>query len=244
VNVLIVDDEAPARARLAGLLAELDGCSVAGEARNGREALDFCAGRRPDVVLMDIRMPGMDGIEAARHLSLLDDPPAVIFTTAFDEYAIEAFEAQAIGYVLKPVRRPRLERALAHAARLTRPQLARLDAQNAKVAPRGHLCARVRDELKLIPIRNVLYFLADQKYVTVRHQAGEDLLDESLKDLEQEFAADFLRIHRNALIAVRHLDAVEKADDGSYVVRLRGCGERLAVSRRQAGELRRRLRGQ
>ncbi|HUO82029.1 MAG TPA: LytTR family DNA-binding domain-containing protein [Gammaproteobacteria bacterium] len=243
MNVLIVDDEPPARERLAGLLAELDGWSVAGEARNGREALDFCARQRPDVVLMDIRMPGMDGVEAARHLSMLDEPPAVIFTTAYDEYAIEAFEAQAIGYLLKPVRRPRLERALAHAVRLTRPQLARMDARTANVAPRGHVCVRVRDELKLIPVRDVLCFVADQKYVTVRHKGGEDLLDESLKDLEREFAAEFLRIHRNALIALRHLDAVEKTADGSCFARIRGCDERLVVSRRQAGELRRRLRG-
>lgn len=242
MNVLIVDDEPPARERLTRLLEELEGWSVIGEAHNGQEAVDFCARQRPDVVLMDIRMPGMDGVEAARHLSVLEQPPAVIFTTAYDEYAVDAFEAQAIGYLLKPVRRPRLERALLHAARLTRLQLTGLNAPGTK--PRGHICARVRDELRLIPIRDVLYFTADQKYVTVRHKRGEELIDESLKDLEQEFSASFARIHRNALIAIAHLDAVERTGDGGYVARMKACDVQLAVSRRQAGELRKRLRRQ
>ncbi|MGH8496060.1 MAG: LytR/AlgR family response regulator transcription factor [Gammaproteobacteria bacterium] len=241
MNVLIVDDEPPARERLARLLDELDGWSVTGEAGNGQEALDFCARERPDVVLMDIRMPGMDGVEAARHLSVLEQPPAVIFTTAYDEYAVDAFEAQAIGYLLKPVRLPRLERALAHARRLSRPQLTKLDS-TARVQPRGHICARVRDELRLIPIRDVLYFTADQKYVTVRHRRGEELIDESLKDLEAEFPDSFARIHRNALVAVAHLEAIEKTAEGAYVARIKGCDAQLAVSRRLAGDLRRRLR--
>ncbi|CAN5185555.1 alginate biosynthesis regulator AlgR [soil metagenome] len=242
MNVLIVDDEPPARERLTQLVEDLDGWRVAGEARNGQEAVDLCARLRPDVVLMDIRMPGMDGVEAARHLSVMEPPPAVIFTTAYDEYAVDAFEARAIGYLLKPVRRPRLERALAHAARLTRLQLTSLKATGVGPQARGHICARVRDELRLIPIRDVICFTADQKYVTVRHKRGEELIDEALKDLAREFSPAFVRIHRNALIAIAHLDAVEKTDDGSYLARMRHGDVQLAVSRRQAGELRKRLR--
>jgi two-component system, LytTR family, response regulator AlgR len=242
VKVVVVDDELPARARLRRLLEELGGYEIVAEAANGAEALAACARALPELVLMDIRMPGIGGVEAARHLSALAQPPAVIFVTAYDEYAMEAFEAQAVGYLLKPVRKERLQAALERAARLTRAQLAVVARTDAQPARRQHIAARIADRLRLIPIENVLYFHADQKYVSVRHLDGEVLIDDSLKDLEEEFGTDFLRIHRNALIAVKHLVAVEKLPNAQYQARLRGCDQPLAVSRRHATALRRLLR--
>src|SRR5690606_27120636 len=210
VNVLIVDDEPPARERLRQLLEGDGKYAVVGEAQNGQQALELCAKLMPDVVLLDISMPGLSGIETARHLHALEKPPAVIFTTAYDEYAVEAFDARAIGYVLKPVRRERLERALEQAARLSRAALR--EAPGREI--RNHVCARARGELKLIPIADVYYVLADQKYVRVTHRGGEDLLDESLKTLEEEFADRFVRIHRAALVAVAKIDSLRRAADG------------------------------
>ena len=169
MNILIVDDEKPARDRLRQLVEDLGTHSVAGEAGNGSEALALAAELLPDVVLLDIRMPGMDGIETAHHLNAMEKPPAVVFTTAYDEYAIEAFDARAIGYVLKPVRRKRLQGALEHAGRLTGQALQELAADPGLEARRNHVCARAHGELRLIPLDDVRYFVADQKYVCVRN---------------------------------------------------------------------------
>jgi len=242
LKVLIVDDEPPARERLRSLLAEIPGVEVAGEAVNGQEALAHIHELNPDVLLLDVRMPGMSGLEVARHLNVLEEPPAVIFTTAYDEYAVEAFAAQAAGYLLKPVRREQLAAALAHAGRLTRAQLQKLAAAAGATARRSHIAARRREGLRLIPIEEVQYFLADQKYTTVGHVNGEDLIEDSLRLLESEFGAAFVRIHRNALIAVKHLERIERNAAGQYFVRLRGCTEPLQVSRRMAGELKERFR--
>ncbi len=242
MKVLIVDDEAPARDRLRRLLEEIDDCECVGETINGRQAIEAVARELPDVVLMDVRMPGMDGVEAARHLSRLEQPPAVIFTTAYDEYAVQAFDAQAIGYLLKPVRKEKLAESLARARRPTKPQLASLSGAG-PAARRSHLSVRVRNELRLIPVQNVRYFVAEQKYVTVHHLEGEELIEESLRALEEELAPDFIRIHRNALVAARYVDCVERGADGQYTVRLRdGAGE-LPVSRRLATEVLRKFRG-
>ena len=241
MKVVIVDDEPPARDRLRRLLEEIEGCECVGEAGNGQEAIALVTRAGPDVVLMDIRMPGMDGVEAARHLGTLEQPPAVIFTTAYDEYAVRAFETQATGYLLKPVRREKLSEALTRARRLTRPQLAAI-AATSPAPRRTHLSVRVRGELRLIPIEEVLYFLADQKYVTVRHRGGQELIEESLKSLEDEFSPDFVRIHRNALVATRHMAAIDRGADGQYAVRLRELPETLQVSRRLASELLKRFR--
>ncbi|MBS0367335.1 MAG: response regulator transcription factor [Proteobacteria bacterium] len=240
MRVLIVDDEAPARERLRSVLAEIAEVTVAGEASNGAEALSATHDLSPDIVLLDVRMPGMDGLEAARHLQLLEEPPAVIFTTAFDRYAVEAFEAQAVGYLLKPVRTEQLAGAIARAGRLTRAQLQQLAA--AGDGHRSHLASRTRDRLKLIPVEDVQYFLADRKYTTVRHVNGEDLVEDSLRVLESEFGALFVRIHRNALVAVKYLERIERSGDGGWTVRLRGCDTPLTVSRRMAGELKERFR--
>ena len=240
LKVLIVDDESPARERLRSLLAEIADIEVIGEAANGHEALKATSDLDPDVVLLDVRMPGMDGLEAARHLNVLEEPPAVIFTTAYDQYAVQAFEAHAVGYLLKPVRKEQLAASLTRAGRLTRAQLQKLAA--GAEARRTHIAARHREGLKLIPIEDVQYFLADQKYTTVRHLHGEDLIEDSLRLLEREFSAAFARIHRNALVSVKYLERIERDTDGQYFVHLRGCETALPVSRRLAGELKERLR--
>ena len=239
LRVLIVDDEAPARERLRSLLAELDEADVVGEAATGEQALQRTIELAPDIVLLDVRMPGIDGIEAARHMNVLEQPPAVIFTTAYDEYAMKAFDAQAVGYLLKPIRKEKLAAALAHANRLTRPQLRQL---GNKTESRSHIAARHREGLRLIPLDEVIFFFAEQKYTTVRHLKGEDLIEDSLRALEDEFGSAFVRIHRNALVSVRYLERIERTADGQYFVRLRGCEAPLQVSRRMASELRERFR--
>jgi two-component system response regulator AlgR len=242
LKVLIVDDEPPARDRLRRLVEELGNCECVGEAGTGQEALTLSDELQPDVVLLDIRMPGMDGVEAARHLAEFETPPAVVFTTAYDQYALDAFETQAVGYLLKPVRREKLERALEGAKRATRAQLASLSKVSPGGARRSHIAVRTREGLKLLPIDEILAFIADQKYTTIRHPAGDHLIEESLRSLEDEFDPDFVRIHRNALVALRHIEAVERVADGGYAVRLRGISDLLTVSRRLGGDLLRRIR--
>jgi two-component system response regulator AlgR len=195
----------------------------------------------PAVVLLDIRMPAMSGIEVARHLSRLESPPAVIFTTAYDEYALEAFDSRAVGYLLKPVRRERLEGALEHAARLSDALLSELNLKTRGFNQRRHVAARLRGELKLIPIQDVRYFHAEQKYVSVHHAEGEDLIEDSLKQLEEEFPDRFARIHRSMLVAIDAIDALEKDAAGGYHVRLREEAGTLPVSRRQVSDLKSRL---
>ena len=244
MRLLLVDDESPARDRMRRLLAEIEDCEVVGEAATGELALAQCAELRPDVVLLDVRMPGLSGIEVARHIDSLEDPPAIIFTTAYDQYAVEAFETEAVGYLLKPVRKEKLAHALRHASRISPTRLAKV-AQSARMEHRrDQICARLGEQLRLIPIADIYYFLSDQKYITVRHKHGENLIDESLKSLGDEFAGDFVRIHRNALVAEKQISAVERCDDGHYVVRVRECGAVLEVSRRHAAELLRRIRGE
>lgn len=238
-SVLIVDDEPPARERLERLVGELAGWRVAAICASGAEALELVTALAPEIVLLDIQMPGMSGLEAARHLATLEAPPAVIFTTAYDKYALEAFDSHAVGYLLKPVRRERLETALRNAARLKGPLLRELS--NEEHEPRRHLAAKRREGLRLIPVTEVLYFRAEQKYVTVKHRRGEDIIEESLKDLEMEFAAAFVRAHRSLLIAVAAIDALHRGSGGQYEVTLRHGGEHLAVSRRQLAGLKRRL---
>jgi two-component system response regulator AlgR len=242
LRTLIVDDEAPARERLRSLLAELEDTEIVGEASTGEQALQLVVDLSPDVVLLDVRMPGMDGLEAAHHLSSLVEPPAVIFTTAYDEYAVNAFDAQAVGYLLKPIRKEKLAAALQQAGRLTRPQLQKLSAATATNERRTHISARTREGIKLIPVEEILFFLAQQKYTTVRHAKGEDLIEDSLRMLEEELGSQFVRIHRNALVSVKHLDAIERNAEGQYTVRVRGSGDALQVSRRMASELKERFR--
>jgi two-component system response regulator AlgR len=242
MRVLIVDDEPPARERLRRLLADQGDVDIVGEAANGEQAVRLAGELHPDLVLLDVRMPGMNGLEAARHLALFDSPPAVVFTTAYDTYAVEAFEAQAIGYLLKPVRAEKLGQALRRAARLAAPKLAALAAGDPQRAARTHVAARLGDSVRLIPLQDIYYFAADQKYTTVRHRGGTDLIEDSLRALEEEFASQFVRVHRNALVGVNSLASIERDAEGQYRVVIRDIGERVDVSRRLAGELKERFR--
>jgi two-component system response regulator AlgR len=241
VKCLVVDDEALARERLARLLDELGGWDLCGEAANGAEALRQAERLKPDVVLLDIRMPGMDGLEAARHLALFDSPPAIVFTTAYGDHALEAFDAQAVDYLLKPIHPQRLRQALDKAARLgvVRPETL---AETARSGRRTHFCARVRGNLELVPIDDVVFLQADNKYVTVRSPTQQILIEESLKALEQEFGESFLRIHRNALVALHAVRGLEKDASGHCRVLLDGVEERPEVSRRLLPEVRRRIK--
>ena len=244
MKVLIVDDEKPARDRLQQILADEPAWDVVGEAANGLEALRLAADLAPDIVLLDIRMPGMAGIEAAYHLNAMERPPAVVFTTAYDEYAIDAFEARAIGYVLKPLRRARLLRALEHAARLAPSALD--EAAATLKERRRHVCARAHGKLKLIPLDEIICFRADQKYVAVDHDGGRDLINDSLKSLEAEFGDRFVRVHRSALVAVDRIRRIDKnaADQSRVVLRddSQVDAEELIISRRHVAEVKRRLR--
>ena len=242
MKILIVDDEPPARARLKALLAELGAGPVVGEAAHGAAALDAVAATGADLVLLDIRMPGMDGLEAAHHLAGLEHPPAVIFTTAYDDHALAAFDANAVDYLLKPIRRERLEAALAKASGLTRAQAAGLAAAADGGAARTHVSATLHGNLKLVPVDEVRYFRAEHKYVTARHPDGELVLDESLSALEEEFAGRFLRVHRNALVALPHVRALERDAAGQHCVALDAIPETVEVSRRMLPQVRKALR--
>lgn len=242
MKILIVDDEPLARKRVARLLEEIGNCNVVGEAGNGKEALLRSEELTPDIVLLDIRMPEMDGIETARQLARLTHPPAVIFTTAFTDQALNAFEAQAVDYLVKPIRKERLQQALEKAHKLNRAQLARI--AHSESAPRGrtHLNVTVRGNIELVPVEDILYFQSDQKYTRVRSAHGEALIEDALKQLEEEFPERFLRIHRNALVAVAHITGIEKGALGSCFVKLRGLDERLEISRRHLAQVRKLLK--
>lgn len=241
-RILIVDDEAPARERLRALVGALADSEVVGEAANGMEAIDLAFGLVPDIVLLDVRMPGLDGLQVAQRLAAAPEPPAVIFTTAYDEYALQAFDTQAVAYLLKPIRAEKLALAIDKAGRLTRPQIVQAAHAARFVERRTHIAVRRREGTRLVPLEDVLYFFADQKYTTVRHLQGEELIDESLRALEEELGSAVARIHRNTLVMVDRLTAIERDADGQSFVRLRGCPERLAVSRRMAADLRERFR--
>ena len=235
MRVLAVDDEQLARDRLRRLLDDGD-VELVGEAANGIDAIEAVNALQPDVVLLDIRMPGMDGLEAASHLARLEEPPAVIFCTAYEEHAIEAFDVSAVGYLLKPVRKDALHAALAKAGRVNKAQLQALAPEDADA--RTHICARTRKGIELIPVTEVRFFQADQKYVTVRHGDGELIIDDTLRELEEEFGERFVRIHRNALVAVRYITGLERSDDGHFSVRLTDVDEPLTISRRHVAGVR------
>jgi two-component system response regulator AlgR len=237
--VFVVDDEVPARNRLKELLGDCAAqlpVEFVGEAANGREALEKLSMQHADVVLMDIRMPQMDGLELAQHLNKLDRPPVIIFTTAYDSYAIKAFEQRAIDYLLKPIRLGRLFEALTR-ARAAVPVKSEV-LQELTPEPRKNLSIHERGKILLIPVEQVLFLRAELKYITVRTAEREYLIEEPLSALEKEFAARFIRIHRNCLVAKNAIEGFEKkaAEDGGenhWTVKLRGLQETLPISRRQ-----------
>ncbi len=240
MKILVVDDEPPARQRLIDLLVKLQPESTVREAGNGVEALHAVAQDAPDVVLMDIRMPAMDGLEAATHLATLPHPPAVIFTTAYDSHALAAFDAQAIDYLLKPIRRERLQAALGRVPRLEPGNIDKLQAMRGDA--RSHLSTSLHGELHLIPISEIRYLCAEDKYVSVGFPDKELPVDDSLQALETEFPERFLRVHRNALVALAFVSGLEKAPDGKAFIRLLGISRTIAVSRRLLPKIRRQLK--
>lgn len=246
LRLLIVDDEAPARSRLRNLLDDIAGdlpTSVVAEAADGVDALEKIGDGGIDVALVDIRMPRMDGIELARHLSLRDPAPAVIFVTAYDQYAVKAFELSAVDYLLKPVKAARLADALRKVGRSSPPAGAIVAAAEA-IQPGGRrqLRSSERGKVLLVPVADILYFKAELKYVTARTREREFLLEESLAQLESEFATRFLRIHRNCLVARDAIAGFERdhevpdepeSSEPRWALILRDVADRLPVSRRQ-----------
>jgi len=236
-RILIADDEAPARARLRDLLDECRESfplAIVDEARTGREALGVLEREKVDIVLLDIRMPEMDGMEAARHIAGMAQPPAIIFTTAFDAYAIKAFEVNAIDYLLKPIRRERLLAALGKVRTAPPPSRQALDA--ASNQPRRHLSIHERGRIRLVAVTDILYLRAELKYVTVRTAEHEFLVEESLQRLEEEFDPAFVRIHRNCLVAREAIAGFERnaeESESGWAVLIKSTGEKLPVSRRQ-----------
>lgn len=241
-QVLIADDEPLARERLRRLVESLPGYQVCAETDSGDDTLALAARLEPEILLLDIQMPGMDGMSAADRLTTLTNPPAVIFCTAYDQYALQAFEVNAIAYLLKPVRREALADALARAEKLNRLQLQQLS--EGRQAESGQLAVSSHRGTELIDITDLHYCQADQKYVTLHHSQGETLCGYTLKELEQNYPQQLLRIHRNTLVGRRFIQGLHRRSNGQTVVTLRGSDTALAVSRRHTAEVRQWLQAQ
>ena len=243
MNILICDDEPLAIERLSRLVSQL-GHHVVAVATHGQQAIHLAEIYKPDVVLLDIEMPEMDGLVCAQYLRALNPMPAIVFCTAYDQHALDAFKTHADGYLLKPIIQQELQQVLNHLTQLTQIQMSNtkqkenMEELNLK---RNKIAAKTYRGVELVEIENIYYFLADQKYVTVRHKKGNVLIDETLKDLEQEFGDLFIRIHRNALVAVSYLEGLELISSGQYQVRCKDLDERLVVSRRHLPALRERI---
>ncbi|WP_188152282.1 LytR/AlgR family response regulator transcription factor [Teredinibacter waterburyi] len=242
MHILIVDDEPLARLRLERMIDSIEGYEVVGSADNGADAIIAIDKLDPDIVLLDIRMPGEGGLEAARKIAQIPEPPAVIFCTAYDEYALEAFETLAVGYLLKPVQEQALISALDKTRKLNKLQLsaARLEEPKettTKQSQRQNISAKTRRGVELIPLESVYCFIADQKYVTVLHANGETLIDDTLKELSDEFGERYVRVHRNTLVAVEQIEGLERTHNGQYELRLKSTDYRPVVSRRHVASL-------
>lgn len=243
MRILIVDDEKPARDRLHRIIDSIEGFDAIAHAASGEQALAAYNESKPEIVLLDIRMPLMDGLEVAQHLMADDPPPAVIFTTAYSDHALEAFETHAVDYLLKPVRKERLIQALQTAKRNTRAQIQAVTAEEPnRIRQRKGICVRHRGNLLLIPVNDIVCFRASDKYVTLYHKNGEALTEESLVNLEQEFSQTFMRIHRNALVAQNQIAGLTKRGDGSTLLTLRDSDMQLEVSRRHLAAVRQRIK--
>lgn len=242
MRVLIADDEPLARQRLSDLLHDIGGHEVVGEASDGREACEMADAEGAELVLLDIAMPRLDGLEAARYMSRFEPAPAVVFCTAYDDHALAAFDARAVDYLVKPIRRERLVEALERARRYTGDRADALEAMLPEAPRRSHLCARLRGSLRLIPLEDVRFLQAEEKYVVVHHKRGEDLIEDSLKSLEEEFGDRFLRIHRNCLVQRDQMQELRRDNDGRVWVKLHTSDELLEVSRRAVPVLRQLVR--
>ena len=234
LNILIADDEAPARNRMRDLLSDIEQVAVVVEAKNGKEAIDLALQTKPDLLLLDIRMPVMDGIEAAQHAQKLEPKPHIIFTTAFDAYAIKAFDLNAIDYLLKPIRLERLQAAINKAHAL---QPKQIEALKPLQKTRSHLSIHERGRVLLVPIETIIYLRAELKYITVRTAEREYLVEESLTNLEVEFGERFIRLHRNCLVSPNFIAGYEKRlnaeNEQQWVALLKCIPETIAISRRQ-----------
>lgn len=248
MKVLIVDDEPLARARLKMQLSAIHGYEFLDEADNGLDAIDKAESLQADILLLDIRMPRMNGLEVCRYFAGKENPPAIIFTTAYSEHALQAFESHAVAYLLKPVHRDKLKAALLSARKLTRAQvegITREDGINAEIgSARKQICARVRGNLRLIDLADIGYFRADSKYVEIHYEGGQVLIEESLSSLEQEFEAEFIRVHRNALVAKSRITSLEKDSEGHSHILVAGIKGQIAVSRRHLPAVRTLFKGQ
>ncbi len=239
MNILIADDEPLARDRLARLVRQLPGYQLLdAQAENGIQALELSQSLQPDAILLDIQMPGMNGLEVASALNRLPRPPAIIFCTAHDEFALPAFAVSAAGYLVKPVQLEALQHALQRASRISPLQQAALQQDSTTTPVRSHISARTHKGLECIALTDILFFQAEHKYVTVRHLHGETLIDESLKSLEQEFGEQLIRIHRSLLVNRDAIERLERNDNGLYQLILKGCDQALPVSRRHASQVR------
>lgn len=242
MDILICDDEPLAVERLSRLVTQM-GHQVIATAAYGQQVIEMVQFYQPDVVLLDIQMPEMDGLTCAQYLRQLEPSPAIVFCTAYDQHALDAFKSHAEGYLLKPIMQQELQQVLDQLTKLTQAQMSNLkqkeDMDNQ--TQRHQIAAKTYRGVELVPVENIYYFLADQKYVTVRHKNGSVLIDETLKDLELEFGERFIRIHRNALVSVHYLEGLEVINSGQYQVRCRELDERLSVSRRHLPNLRERI---
>lgn len=243
MRALVVDDEPLARERLRAMLGEIPSVQVIGEAADGLAAIEAVERAQPDLIFLDIRMPRMDGLEAARHLGGFESAPAIVFCTAYDDHALAAFDANAVDYLLKPIRDERLRAAIERATRFNRERLHAIEKEvSGDRRERGHLCARVRGNLVLVPIADINYLLAEDKYVIVHHSGGEVLIEEPLKALETEFAERFVRIHRNCLVAVDKLAGLMRLPDGRVMAKIEQVATPLEVSRRNLPGVRKMVR--
>lgn len=243
MQILIVDDEALARSRLMRLIDDIQGCEVCGEAENGDEALAKVQSLDPDLILLDVRMPGKDGITVAKELETIEDPPAILFCTAYDDYALQAFNTIAQAYIVKPVQLEHLQSAIEKTKKLTKVQskeLAQEAESNKKSNKTGRrfISAKTRKGVELIAIGDIYCFVADHKYVTIMHKGGETLIDDTLKELEDEYQKSFLRIHRNALVAINKIEGLHREESGQFTVNLAGTDYRPSVSRRHLANVR------
>lgn len=235
MNILICDDEHLAVQRLTRLVEKL-GYDVVATAHNGLEAIQQVKQYQPDVVFLDVQMPEMDGLSCAEQLRQLDPSLSIVFCTAYDEHALDAFRLHANGYLLKPVRLEELEQTCIQLQKIYKTQRQLLQEQAEQHHSRQHLSVKTHKGIELIAIDDIYYFIADQKYVTLRHKYGSVLIDDTLKDLEHEFAHKFMRIHRNALIHRQLLNGLE-VKDGQYYAILKGIEDKLLISRRHLPEV-------
>jgi two-component system response regulator AlgR len=241
MKILVADDEPLARERMLRLLNKIVPDAEVLEAGDGRQALEMVAAGQPDLLLLDIRMPGMDGLEVASQLQDLAHAPAIVFCTAYDHYALEALDKQAGAYLLKPVREEKLRDAINRASRVNRLQVAGMQVGD---ATRTHIVSESHKGIEMAPVGEVRCFIAEQKYVRALHPGGSLLIHETLKELEQEFGGQFVRVHRNALVARAHIVGLRRDTEEGWQVELADVEEYPVVSRRHLSELKEQLKQQ